>query len=230
MSAIVHLMSPFTPEGETRDRVYRFVRELLEAGEPPTLREVQAACGFRAVETARKHLERLVEEGLLEKSPGKARGYRLPSDHVASDPRSIPIRSIPIRSIPIRSIPILGRVPAGEPFEAIEYSEGFVPVESDSERLFALRVEGESMTGAGILPGDIVIVLGQDSPQGIRSGEIVVARIDGEATVKTLRRRGRRLELHPENPDYEVIPVKASSEFAILGKVIEVRRKLGSDT
>ncbi len=91
---------------------------------------------------------------------------------------------------------------------------------STSENLFGLRVQGESMTGAGILPGDIVIVRSQPTA---KSGDIVVALLDDEATVKRLRIRSRRIELHPENPEFETI-VPPADRCSILGKVIEVRR------
>jgi repressor LexA len=204
---------PYTPTGQTRERVYRFVRRRLELGQPPTLREVQAEFGFGAVETARKHLEKLVEEGRLDKRGRHARGYRLPASEMS----------------PVTRIPLLGRVPAGGLAEAVEDSEGSVPIEvgggagsaADLE-YFALRVEGESMRDAGILPGDLVIVQVQETA---RSGDIVVAMVDDEATVKTLRRVGRRVELHPENPAYRPI-VPPPDRLRILGKVVEVRRYL----
>lgn len=201
---------PYTPEGSTRDKVYRFVREQLEAGRSPTLREVQQAMGFRAVETARQHLVRLVEEKRLRKDPG-ARGYALPARDA-------------VQSI---SVPLLGRVPAGGLEEAIEDYAWSLPVDVSSsmqrDALFALRVEGESMRDAGILPGDLVVVQMQPTA---RSGEIVVAMVDDEATIKTLRRVGRRVELHPENPEYQPIVPRPEQEFRILGRVIEVRRHL----
>lgn len=200
--------TPSSPAGKTRERVYRFVRERLLAGQPPTVREVQQAFGFRAVESAREHLEALVAEGRLSKKSGRSRGYMLPGG------------SAP----PPRLVPVLGRVPAGELTTAVEDLEGYVPVESrhPDEELFALRVKGESMSGAGIFPGDLVIVRRQDSAQ---SGEIVVALVGEEATVKRLRLRKGRAELHPENPAYPVI-VPPEGELRLLGKVIEVRRQL----
>jgi repressor LexA len=115
-------------------------------------------------------------------------------------------------------------VPAGPLDVAIEDLEGYIPIQTRHapDDLFGLRVRGESMTGAGILPGDIVVVRRQPSAQ---SGEIVVALIGNEATVKRLRIRGRRAELHPENPAYEVL-APAPDEMTVLGKVIEVRRHL----
>ncbi len=201
-------MPPYTPTGETRGRVYVYVRQRLERGHPPTVREVQEEFGFRAVETARKHLERLVEEGRLTKRAGTARGYRLPWGE----------------DTPTVLVPLLGRVAAGGLSEAIENREGSVAVEgTDAEELFALRVEGESMIGAGILPGDIVIVRVQRTA---RSGDIVVALVDGEATVKTLRRNGKRVQLCPENPAFSPI-IPPPDRLTILGKVIEIRRYLG---
>jgi len=196
-----------TPLGETRQKVFAFMRERLLAGRPPTVREVQAALGFRAVQTARQHLERLVAEGRLEAERGKARGYRLPGEER-----------------PPFLVPLLGRVPAGPMDAAVEDLEGYLPVDGQGspEDLFALRVKGQSMIGAGILPGDVVIVRRQPTA---RSGEIVVARIGDEATVKRLRLRRGRVELHPENPAFEPI-VPAEESFEILGKVTELRRKL----
>jgi len=196
-----------TPAGETRERVYRFVRDRLLGGFPPTVREVKEAFGFRSVQTAREHLEALVDEGRLAKEAGKARGYRLGAD-----------------SGPTRLVPLLGRVPAGPLNIATEDLEGYLPIQGhrSGDDLFGLRVRGESMTGAGILPGDIVVVRRQPAAD---SGDIVVALIGGEATVKRLRIRRNRVELHPENPAFEPI-IPDPSELALLGKVIEVRRYL----
>jgi len=198
-----------TPAGQTRKRIYEFVRRRLLEGTPPTVREVQEAFGFRAVQTAREHLEALVAEGLLAKEAGRARGYRLPN---AAAP------------MPTRLVPVLGRVQAGRLTTAIEAPEGYLPVRSrrPERELFALRVRGDSMSGAGILDQDIVVVRRQASAD---SGDIVVALAGEEATVKRLRRRGRRVELHPENPEFDVI-VPPPGELVILGKVIEVHRYL----
>ncbi len=197
-----------TPAGQTRDKVFRFVRERLLGGVPPTVREVQKAFGFLSPQTAREHLEGLVEEGRLSKEPGKARGYRLPRGSGA---------------LPVL-VPLLGRVPAGPLDTAVEDLEGYVPVESGraSSEMFGLRVRGASMTGVGILPGDIVVVRRQPRAE---SGDIVVALVGDEATVKRMRLRGRRVELHPENPAFEPI-VPEPGTMRLLGKVVEVRRYL----
>ena len=254
-------MSPKTPPGKTRELIYRFVRQRLLEGLPPTVREIQEQFGFQAVQTAQEHLRRLVAEGKLVKQKGKARSYSLPRNTAKESPTTF--------------VPLLGRVPAGGLNAAIEDPEGYIPVQArglgaaaapskaatrkgsgsrqakgrgarspqppgataegtglsasyqatqptGSGQLFALRVHGESMTGAGILPGDIVIVRSQPTAQ---PGEIVVALIGDEATVKRFHLRRGRIELHPENPAFEPI-IPGPNECTILGKVIEIRRHL----
>lgn len=197
-----------TPPGETRERVFRWVRDRILSGVPPTVREVRDAFGFRSVQTAREHLDKLVEAGRLAKERGKARGFRMPG----SD------------GPPTRMVPLLGRVPAGSLDVAVEDLEGYVPMQSHraAEEMFGLRVRGLSMRDAGILPDDVVLVRRQPDAA---HGSIVVALVGDEATVKRLYRRGRRLELHPENDDFERI-VPDPAELTILGKVVEVRRFL----
>jgi repressor LexA len=200
------------PPGEARRRVLAFVRERALAGAPPTIREVQAHLGFSAVQSARQHLEALVAEGKLTKAAGRARGYRLPAgDAVAAPPRAVPL---------------LGRVEAGRLSEAFEAPDGYLPVAGRpaDEMLFALTVRGESMNGAGILPGDVVLVRQQERAP---DGAIVVALVGGETTVKRLRLRRGRIELHAANPDFAVIVPRRGEEVRILGQVVEVRRRLG---
>ena len=199
-----------TPPGQTRERVFRFVRDRLLKGLPPTVREVMEAFGFRSVQTAREHLEALVKEGRLVKDKGKARGYRLADDSGSFGP--------------LQMVPLLGRVAAGALDIAAEDHEGYIPIHSrhPSEELFALRVRGESMTGAGIFPGDIVVVRRQPTAE---TGEIVVALVGDEATVKRLRIRKNRVELHPENSEFKAI-IPDVAQFSVLGKVIELHRFL----
>ena len=199
------------PQGQTRERIYNYVRKRLIEGNPPTVREVQKAFGFKGVRTVQEHLKVLVDEQRLTKKPGRSRGYGLPIS--LSEGR------------PLLSIPILGRVQAGELSMAIEDLQGYVHIASKSSEneLFALRVQGESMTGAGILPGDIVIVRRQATAN---SGDYVVALVGDEATVKTLRIHKNCIKLHPENPNYTPIILKQDN-CRILGKVVEVRRRLG---
>ena len=202
----------YTPPGETRKKVYRFVRERILNGTPPTVREVQRAFGFRAVQSARQHLEALVAEGKLVKASGKARAHRLPERR---------------RSGSLQLIPLLGRVQAGELTTALQDPEEYIPVRkarSDERQLFALTVQGESMLQAGILPGDTVIVRRQPVA---KPGDIVVALVGEEATVKRYREKQGRIELHPENDLFQpIIPREDGEPFSLLGRVIEVRRRI----
>ncbi len=198
---------PVRGHGVSRDLVFQFVRDRLVAGEPPTIREVQEGLGFKAVQTVREHLNHLVEEGRLVKLEGVSRGYRLPMDK---------------RTPPTHLVPVLGQVQAGAPTLAVEDIETYIPVQSHYpvEELFALRVKGESMTGAGIFDGDLVVVRRQPL---VVTGEIVVALVGDEATVKTLRQRRKNFYLQPENPEFDPIEPE---EFTLLGRVIEIRRNL----
>jgi len=199
-------MAPATPPGRTRARVLRYVQRRLLSGQPPTVREVQSAFGFRAVQTAREHLENLVRDGRLTHRRGTARGYGLPAPPKQQS----------------RWVPLLGAVQAGGLEQAIEDPQGYVSVQTRGrERLFALRVRGNSMSGVGILPGDTVIVRAQSTAQ---NGDIVVALVEDEATVKRLRLRQGRPELHAENPEFQ--PIVPDHPWTILGKVIEVHRNL----
>jgi repressor LexA len=199
----------YTPPGRTREKVYRFMRDRLLEGAPPTVREVQDAMGFEAVESARRHLDSLVAEGKLKKTPGLSRSYRL------ADERVRPTRA--------RTVPLLGRVQAGSLHAAIESPEGYVTIESDGRgEFFALRVRGASMSERGILDNDIVIVRRQEKAE---PGDVVVAMVGDEATVKTFQRRGKRVALMPANGDFKPIVVDAA-DVQILGRVVEVRRRL----
>ena len=166
------------------------------------------AFDFRSPQTAREHLDGLVEDGRLKKEPKVARGFRLPGRGEA----------------PTVMVPLLGRVPAGPLDLAIEDFEGHLPVQTRRApgELFSLRVRGDSMKDAGILDGDVVVVRRQPRAD---VGDIVVAMVGDEATVKRFRVRRGRIELHPANDAYQPI-VPEPGDVKILGKVVEVRRVL----
>ena len=197
-----------TPAGQTREKVFRFVRDRLASGHPPTVREVMEAFGFRSPQTAREHLDALVDDGRLKKEPKIARGFRLPGRGEA----------------PTVMVPLLGRVPAGPLDLAIENLEGHLPVQTRRApgELFSLRVHGDSMKDAGILDGDVVVVRRQPRAD---VGDIVVAMVGDEATVKRFRVKRGRIELHPANDAYQPI-VPDPGDVKVLGKVVEVRRVL----
>ena len=189
-----------TPPGQTRERIFRFVRDRLLDGRPPTVREVRDELGFRAVESARSHLTALVKEGRLLKKPGKARGYALPKTMVQG-------------GVP-RLVPLLGRVPAGPLDLAVEEVEGYLPSRFGSDdEVFALRVQGDSMRDAGILNRDLLAV--HQSPEAV-NGQIVVARLEDEVTVKQFRQRGNVVTLLPRNPDFEPIRVDLRNQELVI--------------
>ncbi len=175
-------------------------------GRPPTYRDIAKHFGFAAVGTVQDHVRALIRKGFLAKDEGVARGIQLAHRSQSID------------------IPILGVVPAGRPIDAVQQSLGTlaVPMKWRGE-LFALEVTGESMVGAGILPGDYVIVRKQGTA---RDGEIVVATIEGEATVKRFEKRHGKVRLLPENPRYSPLELSGEEENLIQGKVISVQRYL----
>lgn len=197
------------------------VRRLRERGYPPSVREIGNALGLRSSSTVHGHLNRLEEKGFIRRDPTKPRAIevlRLPAD--AGPPPAVPRAGGGI------AVPVLGRVPAGQPLLALQQAEELVvlpPSLVGGGEAFLLRVTGDSMLGAGIRDGDLVLVRRQDWAE---DGDIVVALTDGEeATVKRFRRRGDRVALLPENPAYPPIELPAA-QVRVLGKVVGLFRRL----
>jgi repressor LexA len=190
---------------ERQKRVFDCLVEFLqERGYPPTLSEIAAKLELSRVGVM-KHLMTLERKGYIRRSR-RARDIEL-----IGFPRS-------------RRIPILGRVPAGEPLLAVENIEGMVAIDSTiakGENLFLLKVKGDSMVEAGILDGDFVLVRPQST---VEDGEIVVALIEDEATVKRFFRESNGIRLQPENPAFTPIIVKNES-VEVIGKVIGLFRQ-----
>jgi len=189
--------------------ILEFITRRIGEGLPPTLAEIAKAFGFNQPRAAWKHLQALQTKGCIELLPGRTRGMRL-----LESPRAKPA-----------GLPLIGRVAAGRPILAEAHIERHVAVDARLFRPrahFLLRVTGDSMQGAGILDGDLVAV--HRTPEA-RDGEIVVARIEDEVTVKRLRIRRRRLQLHAENPAYAPIEVDPRlTAFAIEGLYVGVIR------
>jgi repressor LexA len=194
-------------------RILEFIESMvLEHGSSPTIREIGKRFGISSTNGVRTHLAALIKKGYLKKSDYISRGLELTRRFGSG----------------IGRVPLVGAVPAGQPIDAVENIESeiivdlsFVP-KGDS---FSLRVTGDSMIGAGINDGDVVIVKKQAVAE---KGDIVVAVIEGEATVKRYLPEGRRIRLQPENPDFEpIIVTKKSGEFRIAGKVVGLLRRFG---
>jgi repressor LexA len=199
-------------DGDTREKIFVFVRDRIIEGDPPSVRDVQRAFHFKSVGTAREHIEKLIEEGRLIKKSGLARGLRLPPS-AKTDKVDLKVQ-------------IIGTVRAGHPELAFEDPMGHITVTTRLalNEIFALRVKGDSMTDVGIMHNDIVIVRKQAEAN---SGQIVVACLgDEECTVKTYRNRNGREELHPQSPHYPILIPKDNQKLTILGIVFEVRRHI----
>ena len=187
--------------------VLQYVQNRLSVDQrPPTVREVMRHFKWNSPQSARKHLLALEEKGYLEREDRTARGLKVSGDSSGG-----------------LSIPILGKVAAGLPLLAEENREGTMWVDQAMARggknLFALTVRGDSMVNAHILSGDKVIV---QQTTHAAPGEIVVALIEGEATVKTFRRTATKVVLEPANPKYKDIVVNEGQDFRIIGKVVGV--------
>ena len=176
-----------------------------EHGYPPSVREIGEYVGLKSPSTVHFHLKGLQSAGLITQAAGKTRAISINDENLPKKDQ----------------VPVVGNVAAGSPILAQECIEDYLTFDTDglTGEHFALRVRGESMLYAGILPDDLVIVHQQ---QDARNGEIVVAMIEDEATVKTLQRKNGHTLLLPENPDYEPID---GDNAEILGKVVAVVRK-----
>ena len=186
---------------KSQQKVYDFLRKEAPRGIPPTVREICAATGLRSTSTVHAHLKTLERLGYISREAGLNRSIRIEGSENAAQ------------------VPILGKVTAGQPILAVEDIQGYIPFpEKPGKELFALHVSGLSMRDAGILDGDYVVA--ERTPTA-EDGEIVVALIDDEATVKRLFRERGQVRLQPENPDFAPI---YSDHAAVLGKVIAVVR------
>ncbi len=228
-------------------------RSMRATGYPPTIREIGFALDIRSTNGVNDHLKALERKGFIERDDAKSRaltltreawevvGPLLGDDFTESgavrepDPSRVGMRE-PAMEADVRhdvvSIPLVGRIAAGNPIEAIERVEDRLAIDAallgrsgGAAGAFALRVRGDSMTGDGILDGDLIVVRRQ---QTARQGEIVAVMVDGSATVKRYYVEGDRVRLQPSNPALEPIYLSAEEarETAVLGKVVAVYRSL----
>jgi repressor LexA len=230
--------SRVTPELSERQRAALAALRAFQRrhGVPPTRAELGKQLGV-SPQTADFHLRALERKGVLELRPLSARAMRETAPAASASTADAPRRRAGTRAAPARSartvaaapaarmIPLLGRVAAGSPLLALEDVEGEVPLPAGCRADFALRVQGDSMIEAGILPGDLVLVA---QTRSAASGEIVVALLGegeaAEATVKRLRTRGRRIVLEPANRRLRPRTVDPAEGFALAGRVVGVLR------
>lgn len=193
-------MKPLT---KSQQKVFDYISECAREQRVPSVREICVATGLKSTSTVHLHLKSLEEKGLIEREKGFNRCIKLSKTEGTSQ------------------IPVMGRVTAGVPILAVEDIETYIPVSESVRRgreLFALRVVGESMLYAGILDGDIVIV--HRTPVA-NNGDIVVAMIDEEATVKRFYKENGHFRLQPENDAFEPI---ITEEVVLLGTVVALYR------
>ena len=199
-----------------QQEIYNFILSFTnEHGYPASVREIGAEVGLKSPSTVHFHMKGLEEAGVIVKAEGKTRAISLPGVSVAPPPAAEEANP------QTNQVPVVGSVAAGSPILAQECIEDYLTFDTQgmSGEHFALRVRGESMLGAGILPGDLVVVHRQ---QEAYSGEIVVALFEDEATVKTYRVKDGRVWLMPENPEYQPID---GTYAEIIGKVAAVVRR-----
>lgn len=214
-----------------QEQILNLIREAIEnTGFPPTRAEIAAELGFRSANAAEEHLQALARKGAIEISPGTSRGIRLRdmhSDGASNRPGSRQM-ALPHASLMQLSLPLVGRVAAGSPILAQEHIEATYSVDPSlfsAKPDYLLKVRGLSMRDIGILDGDLLAVKKTDSA---KNGQIVVARLGDDVTVKRYKKSGSVIELLPENPDFEPIRVDANEEsFALEGLAVGLLRAWG---
>ncbi|MDO5014503.1 MAG: transcriptional repressor LexA [Clostridia bacterium] len=189
-----------------QQKIYDYISdEILQNNVPPTVREIASAVGLKSTSSVQANLDSLENKGYIERNPYSKRNIRL----------------VGLEAAEYVNVPIVGHVAAGTPITAIEQIEGYLPYSGyipKDKNLFALRVQGESMINAGILDGDIIVA--EQTPIA-SNGDMVVALVEDDATVKTFYKEKGHFRLQPENDDMEPIIV---NEVMILGKVTAVFR------
>lgn len=212
-------MDPSHDLTSRQQQILEMIRETVgDRGYPPSVREIGEAVGLRSTSSVHAQLATLERLGYLRRDPSRPRAIEVrfdPDSELARTPAST------------RAVPFVGEIAAGAPIVAEERVEELYQLPKDlvgDGTLFMLRVRGESMVLAGVLPGDYVVVRQQPT---VEQGEMCAAMIDGEATVKFFRRtKSGEIFLDPANDGYEPIPVSADHASAILGRIVAVLRSL----
>ncbi len=201
-----------------QEQILMLIKDAIEnTGFPPTRAEIAGELGFKSANAAEEHLQALARKGAITISPGTSRGIRL----LGASLETVPA----VPAALMISLPLIGRVAAGSPILAQEHVEATYSVDPalfSAKPDFLLKVRGWSMRDAGIMDGDLLAVKKVDSA---KNGQIVVARIGDDVTVKRYRKTGGVIELVPENPDFKVITIDTESdEFALEGLAVGLMR------
>ncbi len=214
-----------------QEQILGLIREAIDnTGFPPTRAEIAHTLGFRSANAAEEHLQALARKGAIEITPGTSRGIRLIDRPGSQQPSRFGLgqMALPHPDLMQFALPLIGRVAAGSPILAEEHISATYNVDPTlftARPDYLLKVRGMSMRDAGILDGDLLAVKKADSA---RDGQIVVARLDDEVTVKRFRRDGGVIELLPENPDFDTIRVEPGRhEFALEGLAVGLLRAWG---
>ena len=200
-------------------------RNIAQSGSPPTRAEIATELGFKSANAAEEHLQALARKGVIELVGGTSRGIRLRGEAMRSinESRSKQYPSL-LESLSQFALPLVGRVAAGAPILAQEHIDKTYYLESSlfqHKPDYLLKVRGMSMRDAGIMDGDLLAV---QATKDAKNGQIVVARLGDEVTVKRFRRNKDLIELHPENPDYQTIVVEPGEAFEIEGLAVGLIR------
>ncbi len=209
-----------------QEQILNLIKDAIEnTGFPPTRAEIANELGFKSANAAEEHLQALARKGAIEISPGTSRGIRLIGAASAAASAAAAGQALPkVPAALLMSLPLIGRVAAGSPIlaqENLEASYNVDPALFSARPDFLLKVRGWSMRDAGIMDGDLLAVKKIDSA---KNGQIVVARIGDEVTVKRYKKTGTLIELFPENPDFKVITVTPEDEFALEGLAVGLMR------
>lgn len=213
-----------------QQQILDLVQSAIErTGAPPTRAEIAAELGFRSANAAEEHLQALARKGVIELVGGTSRGIRLKSDtlRALNEARLAPFGkqyALPLPSLAQLTLPLVGRVAAGSPILAQEHIDQTYLMEASMfprRPDFLLKVRGMSMRDAGILDGDLLAV---QKTQDAKNGQIVVARLGDDVTVKRLRRTKAGIELIPENPDFQTIVVPPGEDFELEGIAVGLIR------
>ncbi|AZP10773.1 MULTISPECIES: transcriptional repressor LexA [Undibacterium] len=208
-----------------QEQILNLIKDAIQnTGFPPTRAEIATELGFRSTNAAEEHLQALARKGVIEIAAGTSRGIRLLESELSSHMPGIQM-ALPHPALMQLSLPLVGRVAAGSPILATEHVEATYNVDPalfSAKPDFLLKVRGLSMRDAGILDGDLLAVKKSDTA---RNGQIVVARLGDDVTVKRYKKTSAGIELIPENPDYPIIKVSdTETDFSLEGLAVGLLR------